>query len=48
MTPKTKIEDRNIIIKGLEKAYEKMIIFFKKRKRELLIIQDIKIVKIKF
>ena len=47
MTTETKIERRNKIIKGLEKAYEKMLLFKKERKSELVIIQDDKIVKIK-
>ncbi|HRG18869.1 MAG TPA: hypothetical protein PLP39_07240 [Flavobacterium lutivivi] len=47
MTSETKIENRNKILKGLEKAYEKMIAFKKERKSELVIIQDNKIVKIK-
>ena len=47
MTTETKIERRNKIIKGLEKAYEKMIDFKKQHKSELVIIQDNKIVKIK-
>lgn len=47
MTLETKIENRNKILKGLEKAYEKMIAFKKERKSELVIIQDNKIVKIK-
>ena len=47
MTTETKIETRNKILKGLEKAYEKMIDFKKERNSELVIIQDNKIVKIK-
>jgi hypothetical protein len=47
MTPETKIENRNKIVKGLEKAYEKMIAFKKEKKSELVIIQDNKVVKIK-
>jgi hypothetical protein len=47
MTPEAKIENRNKIIKGLEKAYDKMIAFKKEQKSELVIIQDNKIVKIK-
>lgn len=47
MTSETKIENRNKILKGLEKAYEKMIAFKKAQKSELVIIQDNKIVKIK-
>jgi hypothetical protein len=47
MTPETKIENRNKIVKGLEKAYEKMLIFKKEHKSDLVIIQNNKIVKIK-
>jgi len=47
MTTETKIENRNKILKGLEKAYEKMIAFKKSQKSELVIIQDNKIVRIK-
>ena len=47
MTPEAKIERRNKILKGLEKAYDKMIDFKKKNKSELVIIRDNKIVKIK-
>ncbi|WP_188221077.1 hypothetical protein [Flavobacterium pokkalii] len=47
MTPEAKIERRNKIIKGLEKAYEKMLLFKKKHKSELVIIKNNKIVKIK-
>lgn len=47
MTPETKIENRNKIVKGLEKAYEKMLVFKKEHKSDLVIIQNNKIVKIK-
>jgi hypothetical protein len=47
MTAETKIEHKNKILKGLEKAYEKMLEFKKERKSELVIMQDDKIVKIK-
>lgn len=47
MTAEAKIEQRNKIIKGLEKAYEKMLIFKKERNSDLVIIQNNKIVKIK-
>ena len=47
MTTENKIENRNKIFVGLEKAYEKMIAFKKERKSELVIIKDNKIVKIK-
>ena len=47
MTLENKIENRNKILKGLEKAYEKMILFKKEHKSELVIFKDGKIVKIK-
>jgi hypothetical protein len=47
MTQETKIENRNKILKGLEKAYEKLLVFKKQHKSELVIIKDDKIVKIK-
>jgi hypothetical protein len=47
MTTENKIENRNKIVIGLKKAYEKMIAFKKERKSELVIIKDNKIVKIK-
>lgn len=47
MTSETKIENRNKILKGLERAYEKMIAFKKAQKSELVIMKDNKIVKIK-
>lgn len=47
MTPEAKIERRNKILKGLEKAYERMIDFKKEHKSELVVIRDNKIVKIK-
>ncbi|MFZ4105994.1 hypothetical protein [Flavobacterium sp.] len=47
MTPETKIEKRNKIVKGLERAYEKMLIFKKQHNSDLVIIQNNKIVKIK-
>ncbi len=47
MTTENKIETRNKILIGLEKAYEKMIAFKKERKSELVIIKDNKVVKIK-
>lgn len=46
-TIEIQIEEKNKILNGLEKAYEKMIAFKKERKSELVIIQDNKIVKIK-
>ena len=41
------IENRNRILIGLEKTYEKLIEFKKLKKSELVIIRDNKIVKIK-
>jgi hypothetical protein len=48
MTKEIRIENRNKIIKGLEIAYEKMLVFKKEHKSELVIIRNNKIVKIKF
>ena len=42
-----KIERRNKIIFGLEKAYEKMIEFKKLKNSEIVIIRENKIVRIK-
>ena len=47
MTKENKIENKNKILKGLEKAYEKMLEFKKEKNSELVIIQNDKIVKIK-
>ena len=47
MTKEAKIERRNKIIKGLEKAYAKMIESKRKNNSEIVIIQNNKIVKIK-
>lgn len=48
MTKKDKqIELKNKIVKGLEKVYEKLIIFKREKNSELVIMQDGKIVKIK-
>lgn len=47
MTPETKIENRNKILKGLEKAYDKLIEFKKSKNSELVVWRDNKIVKIK-
>lgn len=47
MKRETKTERRNKILKGLEKAYEKMIEFKKQKNSKLVIIRDNKIVKIK-
>jgi hypothetical protein len=40
-------DEKNKILKGLEKVYEKLIEFKKAKKSELVIIRDKKIVKIK-
>lgn len=40
-------EEKNKILKGLEKVYEKLIEFKKQKKTELVIIRDNKIVKVK-
>ena len=47
MTKENKISRRNKIVKGLEKAYERMIEFKRKNDAEIVIIRDNKIVKIK-
>jgi len=40
-------DEKNKILKGLEKVYEKLLEFKKMKKTELVIIQNNKIVKIK-
>lgn len=48
MTPiEAQIEEKNKILKGLEKVYEKLIEFKKEKNSELVVIRDNKIVKIK-
>lgn len=47
MTTETKIERRNKIIFGLEKAYEKMLEFKKLKNSEIVIIRENKIIRIK-
>lgn len=47
MTKEAKIERRNKIVKGLEKAYEKMLELKRKNNSEIVVIQENKIVKIK-
>lgn len=47
MTKEAKIEKRNKIVKGLEEAYEKMLELKRKNNREIVVIRDNKIVKIK-
>lgn len=46
-TVEKKIELRDKILSGLEKAYEKLIEFKKQKNSELVIMQDGKIVKVK-
>jgi hypothetical protein len=46
-TIEKQIEQRNKILTGLEKAYEKLIEFKKLKKTELVVMRDNKIVKIK-
>jgi hypothetical protein len=46
-TVKEQIEFRDKILKGLEKVYEKLIEFKKRKNTELVIIKDNKIVRIK-
>ena len=47
MTKEAKMERRNKIVKGLEKAYKKMLEFKRKNNSEIVIIKENKIVKIK-
>lgn len=47
MNTNDRIEHKNKILKGLEKAYEKLIEFKKQKNSDLVIIKDNKIVKIK-
>jgi hypothetical protein len=48
MTPtEIQIEEKNKILKGLEKAYEKLLEFKKLKNSELVVLRDNKIVKIK-
>ncbi|WP_185147325.1 hypothetical protein [Chryseobacterium binzhouense] len=46
-TIEIQIEERNKILKGLEKTYEKLLEFKKNKKSELVVLRDNKIVKIK-
>lgn len=46
-TIEIQIEEKNKIIKGLDKVYEKLIEFKKAKNSELVILRDNKIVKIK-
>ena len=47
MTTENKIEKRDKILKGLEKAYEKMLEFKKKNNSEIVVIRENKIMKIR-
>lgn len=46
-TIEIQIEERDKILKGLEKVYEKLLEFKKAKNSELVILRDNKIVKIK-
>lgn len=46
-TIESQIEEKDKILKGLEKVYERLIAFKKAKNSELVIIRDKKIVKIK-
>lgn len=46
-TIEIQIEEKNKILKGLEKAYEKLIEFKKSKNSVLVVLRDNKIVKIK-
>jgi predicted nuclease of restriction endonuclease-like RecB superfamily len=46
-TIEIQIEEKNKIIKGLEKVYEKLLEFKKAKNSELVILRDNKIVKIR-
>jgi hypothetical protein len=46
-TTEKHIEEKNKILKGLEKVYEKLLEFKKMKNSELVILRDNKIVKIK-
>lgn len=46
-TNEIEIEEKNKILKGLEKVYEKLLEFKKSKNSELVVIRDNKIVKIK-
>ncbi len=46
-TIEIQIEEKNKIIKGLEKVYEKLIEFKKSKNSELVVIRENKIVKLK-
>ncbi len=46
-TIEIQIEEKNKILKGLEKVYEKLIEFKKAKNSELVVLRDNKVVKIK-
>ncbi len=46
-TIEIQIDEKNKILKGLEKAYEKLLEFKKSKNSELVVLRDNKIVKIK-
>jgi hypothetical protein len=46
-TIEIQIEEKNKILKGLEKVYEKLIEFKKTKNSELVVLRDNKIMKIK-
>jgi hypothetical protein len=46
-TTEKHLEEKNKILKGLEKVYEKLLEYKKSKKSELVILRDNKIVKIK-
>ena len=46
-TIESQIEEKDKILKGLEKAYEKLLEFKKAKNSELVVLRDNKIVKIK-
>jgi hypothetical protein len=46
-TTEKHIEEKNKILKGLEKVYEKLLEFKKMKNSELVILRDNKIVKLK-
>ncbi|SIS92163.1 hypothetical protein SAMN05421796_106109 [Chryseobacterium piscicola] len=46
-TIEIQIEEKNKILKGLEKTYEKLLEFKKTKKSELVVLRDNNIVKIK-
>ncbi|MBT0552647.1 hypothetical protein [Riemerella anatipestifer] len=46
-TTEKHIEEKNKILKGLEKVYEKLLEFKKMKNSELVVLRDNKIIKIK-